>query len=271
MSPPAGRRTVVIIPARYASERFPGKPLAMIGGKPMIVHVMERAAAAKLVDAVLVATDDERIASAVRAHGGEAVLTPADARSGSDRIAHAARTMTEAAIIVNVQGDEPLIPPAMIDEAICPLLEDPSIEAGTLVRRLRSREELANPNVPKVVLDRSGGCLYFSRAAVPYGRGMAPEEIIASTPVYAHVGLYVFRREFLLEFSAMTQTPVEKAEQLEQMRILEHGHRLHAVVTEHESIAVDTPGDLERARAAFAAETSRGGKPLPGGHNEPHL
>ena len=145
----------------------------------------------------------------------------------------------------------------MIDEAVCPLLENPSIEAGTLVRRLRSAEELANPNIPKVVLDTSGGCLYFSRAAVPYGRGMSPEEIIVSTPVYAHVGLYVFRREFLLAFAAMAQTPVEKAEQLEQMRILEHGHRLHAVVTQYESIAVDTPGDLERVRAAFAAEASR--------------
>jgi 3-deoxy-manno-octulosonate cytidylyltransferase (CMP-KDO synthetase) len=257
MSRQPGTRTVAIIPARYGSQRFPGKPLALIGGKPMIVHVMERAASARLVDSVIVATDDDRIASAVRSHGGEAVMTPADVRSGSDRIALAARTLTGTDIVVNVQGDEPLIPPEMIDEAIRPLLEDPSITAGTLVRRMRKVEELGNPNVPKVLLDRSGRCLYFSRAPVPYGRGITPEELIATFPVYAHVGLYVFRREFLLDFAAMTQTPLEMAEQLEQLRILEHGRALYAVVTEHESTAVDTPGDLERVRAAFAAEAPR--------------
>jgi 3-deoxy-manno-octulosonate cytidylyltransferase (CMP-KDO synthetase) len=263
MSRPAGTRTVAIIPARYGSQRFPGKPLALIAGKPMIVHVMERTARARLVDRVIVATDDERIAEAVRSHGGEAVMTPTDVRSGSDRIALAARPLAGTEIIVNVQGDEPLIPPPMIDEAIRPLLEDPSIEAGTLVRRIRSAAELRNPNLPKVLLDRSGRCLYFSRAAVPFGRGMTPEELIATFPVYGHVGLYVFRREFLLAFAAMTQTPLEMAEQLEQLRILEHGHALHAVVTEHVSIAVDIPGDLERVRASFAAEVLRAqeGKP----------
>ncbi len=247
-------RIVAIIPARYGSQRFPGKPLALIGGKPMIVHVMERAARARLVDAVLVATDDERIAAAVQANGGEAVMTPADLRSGSDRIACAARALEGTDIIVNVQGDEPLIPPEMIDEAIRPLLEDPGIEAGTLVRRLRSAAERDNPNVTKALLDMSGRCLYFSRAPVPFGRNTAPEDLIAHAPVFAHVGLYVYRREFLLAFAAMMQTPLEIAEQLEQLRILEHGHSLHAVVTERESIAVDTPGDLERVRAAFAAE-----------------
>jgi 3-deoxy-manno-octulosonate cytidylyltransferase (CMP-KDO synthetase) len=264
MSHPAGKRTVAIIPARYASQRFPGKPLALIAGKPMIVHVMERAARARLVDGVLVATDDERIAAAVRSHGGEAVMTPADIRSGSDRIALAARPLAGTEIIVNVQGDEPLIPPAMIDEAIRPLLEDPSIGAGTLVRRLRSVAELDNPNLPKALLDRSGRCLYFSRAAVPYGRGITPEELITKFPVYGHIGLYVFRREFLMAFTAMTQTPLELAEQLEQLRILEHGYALHAVVTEHESMAVDTPGDLERVRAAFAAEVAHTQKREPG-------
>jgi 3-deoxy-manno-octulosonate cytidylyltransferase (CMP-KDO synthetase) len=252
MNHSTGKRTVAIIPARYGSERFPGKPLALIAGKPMIVHVMERAASARLVDGVLVATDDERIAATVRSHGGEAVMTPADIRSGSDRIALAARSLGGTELIVNVQGDEPLIPPAMIDEAIRPLLDNPSIGVGTLVRRLRSVADLCNPNLPKALLDRSGRCLYFSRAAVPYGRGIAPEELIERFPVYGHIGLYVFRREFLLAFAAMTQTPLEMAEQLEQLRILEHGHALHAVVTEHESMAVDTPGDLERVRAAFA-------------------
>jgi len=250
---PTGKRTVAIIPARYASQRFPGKPLALIAGKPMIVHVMEQAARARLVDSVLVATDDERIAQAVRSHGGEAVMTPADVRSGSDRIALAARALTGTEIIVNVQGDEPLIPPEMIDEAITPLLQDSTTQAGTLVRRLRSLEELDDPNVTKALLDRSGRCLYFSRAALPYGRGIPREDIVTTCPVYAHVGLYVFRREFLLAFAAMTQTPLEKAEQLEQLRILEHGGMLRAVVTRYESIAVDTPGDLERVRAACAS------------------
>jgi 3-deoxy-manno-octulosonate cytidylyltransferase (CMP-KDO synthetase) len=222
----------------------------MIAGKPMIVHVMERAAKARLVDGVIVATDDERIADAVRLHGGAAVMTPSDIRSGSDRIALAARDMAETEIIVNVQGDEPLIPPEMIDEAVRPLLEDRTIEAGTLVRRFRSVEEFGNPNIPKALLDRAGRCMYFSRAAVPFGRGIAPEVLIRTAPVYAHVGLYVFRREFLLAFAALEQTPLELAEQLEQLRILEHGHALHAVVTAYESIAVDTPGDLERVRAA---------------------
>ncbi len=252
MKPGAGKRTVAVIPARYGSQRFPGKPLALIAGKPMIVHVMERAAKARLVDGVIVATDDERIAEAVRAHGGEAVMTPSDARSGSDRIALAARTLTETEIIVNVQGDEPLIPPEMIDEAVRPLQDDPSIGAGTLVRRLRSAEEFSNPNIPKALLDRAGRCIYFSRAAVPFGRNVAPEVLIRTAPVYAHVGLYVFRREFLLAFAAMAQTPLELAEQLEQLRILEHGLELHAVVTAYESIAVDTPADLERVRAAVA-------------------
>ena len=258
MSGLAGKRVVAIIPARYGSQRFPGKPLARIGGKPMIVHVMERTASARLVDGVLVATDDERIAAAVRASGGDSVLTPGNIRSGSDRIALAAGALQGTELIVNVQGDEPMIPPAMIDEAIQPLLDDPSIEAGTLVRRLRSAAEFSNPNVTKALLDRSGRCLYFSRAAVPYGRETAPEEIITKFPVFAHVGLYVFRREFLLAFAAMMQTPLEIAEQLEQLRILEYGHTLRAVVTERDSIAVDTPADLERVRAAYDAERRPG-------------
>jgi len=246
--------TVAIIPARYGSSRFPGKPLAMIGDRPMIVRVMERARRAALVDRVLVATDDRRIADAVRDAGGEAVMTPADAPSGSDRIAIVARTLDDAALIVNLQGDEPLIPPAVIDAAVRPLAEDPAIEAGTLARPLRSAAEWEDPNVTKVLLDRTGRCLWFSRAPIPRGRGLSPEEVLRTCPVYAHVGLYVYRREFLLAYTAMAQTPCERAEQLEQLRILEHGHTLRAVVTAYESIAVDTPGDLARVRAACARE-----------------
>jgi len=251
-------QTVAIVPARYGSSRFPGKPLAMIGDRPMIVRVMDRARRAALVDRVLVATDDERIARAVREAGGEAVMTPADVRSGSDRIALVARTLDDAALIVNVQGDEPLIPPGMIDDAVRPLRDDATIEAGTLARSLRSVAEWENPNVTKVLLDPAGRCLWFSRAAIPHGRGLPPEEVLRTCPVYAHVGLYVYRKEFLLAYAAMEQTPCERAEQLEQLRILEHGHTLRAVVTTYDSISVDTPEDLERARAACARETHEG-------------
>jgi 3-deoxy-D-manno-octulosonate cytidylyltransferase len=196
VTPGAEKRTVAVIPARYGSQRFPGKPLAMIAGKPMIVHVMERAAKARLVDGVIVATDDERIADAVRLHGGAAVMTPSDIRSGSDRIALAARDMAETEIIVNVQGDEPLIPPEMIDEAVRPLLEDRTIEAGTLVRRFRSVEEFGNPNIPKALLDRAGRCMYFSRAAVPFGRGIAPEVLIRTPPCMRMWGCTYFAGSF---------------------------------------------------------------------------
>lgn len=254
MTPDRTRRTVAIIPARYASSRLPGKPLADIGGKPMIVRVMERVTRATLVDDVLVATDDERIARAVTAYGGKAVMTPEGIASGSDRIAYAARSMNGVELIVNVQGDEPLIPPAMIDEAIAPLLREKAIEVGTLVRRIRTVSELENPSLPKVVLDERGRCLYFSRSPIPFGRDIGPEEMIARYPVYRHIGLYVFRREFLLAFSAMAPAPLEQAEKLEQLRILEHGHAIHAVVTEHDSVAVDTPEDLERVRGILHSE-----------------
>jgi 3-deoxy-manno-octulosonate cytidylyltransferase (CMP-KDO synthetase) len=242
-------RTVAIIPARYGSERLPGKPLAEIAGTPMIVRVMEQASKATLVHDVVVATDDERIAAAVRARGGKAVMTPADIRSGSDRIAYVARSLTDAAIIVNIQGDEPLIPPAMIDQAVRPLVDDPSIEAGTLVKRIATVEELHNPNLPKVVLGTNGDCLYFSRSPIPFGRDISDAELVVAGPVYRHIGLYVFRREFLLRFASMEQTPLERAEKLEQLRILETGHRIHAEVTEFDSIAVDTQQDLERVRS----------------------
>jgi 3-deoxy-manno-octulosonate cytidylyltransferase (CMP-KDO synthetase) len=244
-----GTYTVAIIPARYASERLPGKPLAPIAGKPMIQHVVERTAKASLVSRVVVATDDQRIAAAVHAFGGEVVMTPVGLPSGTDRIAFVARTMPDADIVVNVQGDEPLIAPEMIDEAVKPLQVDPAILAGTLVRRIENPEDLANPGIPKVVLDRNGYCLYFSRSAIPYQRDAMPEDWLPRHTYYKHVGLYVFRRTFLLRYAQMSQTPLESAERLEQLRILEHGERIRAVITEHDSMPVDTPADLERVRA----------------------
>jgi len=241
-------RTVAVIPARYGSTRLPGKPLLMIAGKPMIQHVVERAARATLVERVLVATDDQRIVDAVGAFGGEAVMTSPECRSGTDRIAEAVRSLTDADIVVNVQGDEPLIPPGMIDAAIKPLWNDPMILVGTLVRRLASTAELNDPAVPKVALDRSGRCLYFTRSPIPYGRDIPQDAWLDHHTYYRHIGIYVFRRSFLLRYATLEQTPLERAEQLEQLRILEHGYSIHAAVTEEESMAVDTPADLERVR-----------------------
>jgi 3-deoxy-manno-octulosonate cytidylyltransferase (CMP-KDO synthetase) len=242
-------RVVAVIPARYASSRLPGKPLADINGKPMIQHVVERTRMAHLVNDVIVATDDERIMDAVCAFGGTAVMTPVDCPSGSDRIALVARDLPSTEIIVNVQGDEPVIPPDMIDEAVAPLLKDTSLPVGTLVTRLRTVAELLDPNVVKALLDRQGRCLYFSRSPVPFGRDVTPAELLERYPVYRHVGMYVYRRDFLMHYAALEQTPLEQAEKLEQLRILEHGYSIHAAVTAHTSIAVDTAADLERVRA----------------------
>lgn len=239
---------VAVIPARYASQRLPGKPLAVIGGRPMIQHVYERVAQARLVGRVLVATDDERIAAAVQAFGGEAVMTPADLPSGTDRVAFAARSLTDAGIVVNVQGDEPLIPAGMIDEAIRPVAADTSVVCGTLVRTIASAAELVNPSVVKVVRDLRGDALFFSRAPIPFVRDAVLPDGTTPTVCYRHIGLYVFRRDFLLRFAELPPTPLERAEKLEQLRILEHGFRIRATLTTYDSIAVDTPEDLERVR-----------------------
>jgi 3-deoxy-manno-octulosonate cytidylyltransferase (CMP-KDO synthetase) len=214
----------------------------------MIRHVYERVAQASLVGRVLVATDDERIVAAVKAFGGEAVMTPAGLPSGTDRVAFAARSLTGADIVVNVQGDEPLIPAAMIDEAIRPLAADPSVVCGTLVKRISTDTELQNPAVVKVVRNLQGDALYFSRSPIPFARDARPSERFGAHTYYRHIGLYVFRRKFLLDLAALAPTPLEEAEKLEQNRILEHGHRIRATVTTYDSIAVDTPEDLERVR-----------------------
>ena len=242
--PPA---VVAIIPSRYQSSRLPGKPLADIGGRPMIEHVYRRAAEAEAVDAVVVATDDQRIADAVEAFGGIARMTRSTHRTGTDRIAEVAAELS-CDIVVNVQGDEPLIDPAMISAVVAPLRADASIVMTTARRRLVDSDDLRNPHIVKVVADPRGDALYFSRAPIPYGSDPA------STPAYVHVGLYGFRRDFLLRFAALPQTPLEVVESLEQLRALEHGYRIRTVVTEHHSIGVDTPQDLERARRRSAEE-----------------
>jgi 3-deoxy-manno-octulosonate cytidylyltransferase (CMP-KDO synthetase) len=254
-------RTVAVIPARYGSTRFPGKPLADLAGKPLIEHVYSRAAACRALDSVLVATDDARIASAVRAFGGNVRLTAATHPTGTDRLAEVARTL-ECDLVVNVQGDEPLIEPAMIEQALAPLAADPSLLMSTLCRRLDHPDEAHDPHVVKVVVDRQGFALYFSRAPIPYltgpesfsidGAGRDPRHFL-----YKHVGLYAYRRDFLMTFACLEPTPLERAEALEQLRALEHGYRIRVVETAHESIGVDTPQDLERVRQLLMAADAR--------------
>ncbi len=260
-----------IIPARYGSTRFPGKALADLLGKPLIQHVVERASRAKLLDDVIVATDDEKIRQAVEAFGGRACLTFSGHPSGTDRVAEVAKTL-DCRIVVNIQGDEPLIAPEMIDQAIGPFLKDDSLDMGTLFRRIEDPAEVSNPHVVKVVFSREGYALYFSRSPIPYWRSQesrfavrgekssvfGPQSSVLhrqpSTvnrkPIvyYKHIGLYVYRREFLLKLAALPQTPLERAEELEQLRALEHGFRIKVVETKHDTIGVDTPEDLERVR-----------------------
>jgi 3-deoxy-manno-octulosonate cytidylyltransferase (CMP-KDO synthetase) len=243
-------KIVAIIPARYGSTRFPGKALALIGGKPMIQWVYERARQSRMISRVVVATDDERIRKTVGDFGGEAVMTSAKHETGTDRVAEAARDL-ECGLIVNVQGDEPLIHPEMIDQAIAPLAADPVIPMGTLCRRIEDPREAADPNVVKVVSDRHGFALYFSRAPIPWDRDHwawmnPPGGLALHGPVYKHIGLYVYRREFLLSFASLPQTALERVEKLEQLRALEYGHKIRVVQTEHESFGVDIPDDLSK-------------------------
>jgi 3-deoxy-manno-octulosonate cytidylyltransferase (CMP-KDO synthetase) len=243
-------KITAIIPARYASTRFEGKPLADILGRPMIRHVYERASRATLVNEVIVATDDERIAAAVREFGGRVEMTSTSHETGTDRLAEVAARL-DSDIIVNVQGDEPIIDPAMIDEAIRPLADDLAIVMSTLKSRIRSLHDFLSPNVVKVVTDWEGFALYFSRSPVPNFRDKwndLKDEKFESGKLlcYKHVGLYVYRRDFLLQYAQMSPTYLELAEKLEQLRVLENGYRIKVVETEHESIGVDTPADLEK-------------------------
>jgi 3-deoxy-manno-octulosonate cytidylyltransferase (CMP-KDO synthetase) len=248
-------KITAIIPARYASTRFPGKALAEIGGKPMIQHVYERTSRASLVNEVIVATDDERIQQAVLSFGGICCMTSSEHETGTDRLAEVAKSL-EADVIVNVQGDEPLIEPEMIDQAIRPFLTDSSLRMGTLKTRIRCLHDFLGPNVVKVVTDREGYALYFSRSPLPFFRDKwrdLKDESFASGKLlcYKHVGLYVFKRDFLLEYAAMTPTFLELSEKLEQLRAVENGIRIRVEETDFESIGVDTPDDLVKACERF--------------------
>jgi len=238
---------LVVIPARYGSTRFPGKPLAPMQGKPMIQHVYEGAARARGVDEVVVATDDERIVSAVVRFGGRAVMTSPTARSGTDRVAEVARAR-DAAIIINVQGDEPLVQPEMIGQLAAFLSQHGAVPMASLMTPLTSAEDAANPHVVKVVVDRDGYALYFSRAPIPFVRSPAAPR----PPVFKHLGFYGYQRGFLLQFPSLEPTPLEQAEQLEQLRALEHGYRIKLLETVHDTVGVDTPDDLHRVEQLLA-------------------
>lgn len=231
-----------VIPARYASVRLPGKPLASIAGRPMIQHVVERARQAERVSRVIVATDDERIKKAVEGFGGEAVLTRADHRTGTDRIAEVAAHL-EAGIYVNIQGDEPLIDPATIDAVVAEMLDDESIQIGTPCTAITQKNEIMDPNVVKVVRDFDGNGLYFSRAPIPWVRDTGAT---IAAQHWKHIGLYAFRREALLEFPTLPPGELERVEQLEQLRWLENGFRIRVVETDYDAVSVDVPADIQR-------------------------
>jgi 3-deoxy-manno-octulosonate cytidylyltransferase (CMP-KDO synthetase) len=234
-----------VIPARYASSRFPGKALVPIAGKPMLQHVWERAARARSLNRLIVATDDERILHAAQAFGADVRMTRSDHASGTDRAA-AVAAATSASLVVNIQGDEPLIDPAAIDQAVEGLLAPGDAPMGTLKKRMEDAAEARDPNVVKVVCGHQGNALYFSRSPIPFARS-------GEACFYKHIGLYVYRGEFLLAYSSLPVGPLEEAEKLEQLRALENGHKIRVVETDYDSLGVDTPGDLEKVRERIEA------------------
>ena len=234
-----------IIPARYASTRFPGKPLAMLGGRTVIQRVYEQAAA--VLEEAYVATDDERIFKAVEEFGGRVVMTRQDHKSGTDRIEEAAEKIgTQADAIINIQGDEPFIQKSQI-ETLKSLFENSETQIGTLGKKFESIEAATNPNSPKIVTDKNGFALYFSRSVIPYIRGKEQTEWIQHFPFLKHLGLYAYRRDVLRQITQLPQSPLEMAESLEQLRWLENGYRIRVGLTDMETVGIDTPDDLRRA------------------------
>ena len=234
-----------IIPARYASTRFPGKPLAVLGGKTVIQRVYEQAAS--VLEEAYVATDDERILQAVEAFGGRAIMTRADHKSGTDRIEEAAEKIdTQADVIINIQGDEPFVQRSQL-ETLKGLFDDPTTQIGTLGKRFENMEAVLNPNSPKIVTDQRGFALYFSRSVIPFVRGQEQPVWLDHYPFLKHLGLYAYRREVLREVTLLPQSPLEKAESLEQLRWLENGYRIRVGLTDVETVGIDTPEDLQRA------------------------
>jgi len=252
---------IAVIPARYASSRFPGKPLALLGGKPVIERVYEQASA--VMQRVVVATDDERIFAAVAGFGGQAVMTRSDHKSGTDRIEEAVERLGDVAeedVVLNIQGDEPFIQRSQI-ETVLSFFDDAACEIATLGKPFETWQQVENPNSPKIAMSQRGFALYFSRSVIPYVRGVEPgEEWLRSFPFLKHLGVYAYRRRVLRELTSLPQSPLEQAESLEQLRWLEAGYRIRVGRTDVETVGIDTPEDLARAEAYLRQRESRAGK-----------
>ena len=247
---PVPRKILGVIPARLASSRFPGKVLASLASKPMLQHVWERACQARYLTTILVATDDEQVYEVARKFGARVRMTRSDHASGTDRAAEIA-SAENCDIVVNIQGDEPLIDPDAIDAAILPMVHDSEIRMATLKKKIADAAEITNPNVVKVITDLNGDAIYFSRLPIPHHR----DGTSTPTPYYKHIGLYLYQRDFLLAYPALPVGPLEQAERLEQLRALENGLKIRVVETDYESLGVDTPEDLERVASLFAMQT----------------
>ena len=239
-------KALCIIPARYASTRLPGKPLKDICGKPMICRVYDRAKLAKSVDEVIVATDDERIFQAVEKNHGRAMMTRKDHKTGTDRLAEVAEKFSDVDVIVNVQGDEPLIEPALIDELIAQFEGDSELQMATVAVEMHAENEMKNPNNVKVIFDKTNNALYFSRSLIPYPRN------VGKAKVYKHIGIYAYRRNFLLDYAKMPSTPLEESESLEQLRALENGYKIRVIISDCQFIGVDTEEDLKLVNEIFS-------------------
>ncbi|MCI6086830.1 MAG: 3-deoxy-manno-octulosonate cytidylyltransferase [Selenomonas sp.] len=238
-------KTLCVIPARYASTRLPGKPLKDIAGEPMICRVYDRASLAQRTEATVVATDDKRIETVVEAHGGHAVMTKKDHPTGTDRLAEVAEKLPDYDLIINVQGDEPLIDPDLIDSLAAAFDDDPELQMATVKTEIADEAEQANPNNVKVVTDKNGYALYFSRSLLPYPRHHL------GIPVYKHIGIYAYKRDFLLKYAKLEPTPLERAESLEQLRALENGYRIKVIETTSRFVGVDTEEDLAEVNRIY--------------------
>ena len=241
-------KSICVIPARYSSTRLPGKPLKDICGKPMICRVYERASLAKSVTEVIVATDDERILDAVEKNFGRAIMTRADHKTGTDRLAEVAEKFSDAEVIVNVQGDEPLIEPSLIDELVAQFVADKNLQMATVATELLDADEIKNPNNVKVVLDKNNDALYFSRSPIPYVRNAGKSKI------FKHIGIYAYRRNFLLAYAKMEPTPLEQSESLEQLRALENGFKIRVIKSSCKFVGVDTEEDLKLVNEIYRRE-----------------
>lgn len=241
-----------IIPARYASTRFPGKPLALLGGKPVIQHVYEKVAA--VLEAAYVATDDERIYDVVKSFGGQVVMTRTDHKSGTDRIEEAIEKIEgEWDVVVNVQGDEPFVAKSQLD-TICHCFDDPTTQIATLGKPFESMEAVQNPNSPKIVVDNMGFAMYFSRSVIPYVRGKEKSSWLTHYPFLKHLGIYAYRKDVLRQVTQLPQSSLEIAESLEQLRWLQNGFKIKVGTTDVETVGIDTPQDLERAEEFFKTQ-----------------